>query len=161
MAVVVSARRDPAMLFVKRLERASDPWSGHVAFPGGFRGDPRESPVATAQRETEEETGLPLGKAGTVLGVLDDVFPRSVHLPRVVVTPCVFVVPDRLPVNPTSEIELALWVPVSEVVNPANRRPFTLALPTGPVEFSSIHAGGLIIWGLTERVINQIVSLTQ
>lgn len=35
VAVVITEDRDAALLFVKRRERAGDPWSGHIAFPGG------------------------------------------------------------------------------------------------------------------------------
>jgi 8-oxo-dGTP pyrophosphatase MutT (NUDIX family) len=156
VAVIVTADAEPAMLFVKRNERDGDPWSGHAAFPGGFASSTDSSPTQTAQRETEEETGLPLARVGSLLGFLDDVFPRSVFLPKVIVTPCAFSIPEALPVRPTAEIERALWVPVAELLDPANRRPFTLDLPTGPREFESLHVGGIVIWGLTERVLSQV-----
>lgn len=159
VAIVLSVEAEPAILFVKRLEREADPWSGHAAFPGGFRAHPGESPPETAQRETEEETGLALGTAGTLVGRLDDVYPRSVHLPKVVVTPCVFTVPGRLAVRAVGEIDRAIWVPANEVFSLANRHPFELALPTETRQFESIHAGGLVIWGLTERILQQIVTL--
>ena len=161
VAVIVALGADPALLFVKRLEREADPWSGHAAFPGGYRSHPGESPVQTAERETEEETGLPLASAGSVIGQLDDVYPRSTLLPPVVVTPCVFTVPTELTVRPVGEIAEALWVPVSEVFSQSNRRPYRLVLPTGDREFDSIHVGGLVIWGLTERILGQIATLFQ
>jgi len=158
VAVVVTADAEPAMLFVKRSEREGDPWSGHAAFPGGFASVTDASLTETAQRETEEETGLPLARVGSLLGLLDDVFPRSAFLPRVIVTPCAFSIPEPLPVRPTAEIDRALWVPVAELLDPANRHPFTLDLPTGRREFESIHVGGIVIWGLTERVLSQVAS---
>lgn len=161
VAIVVAAGPAPALLFVKRLEREGDPWSGHAAFPGGFRSGLGEHPVVTAQRETQEETGLDLATAGTLLGQLDDVYPRSVHLPRVIVTPCVFSVPGQLPVHAAGEIDRALWVPVVEVFDDANRRPFSLDLPGEVREFESIHVSGLIVWGLTERILQQIVTMLQ
>ena len=161
VAVVLTDENDPALLFVKRGERAGDPWSGHAAFPGGYHAASDDSAAATAERETEEETGLALGRLGTRVGQLDDVYPQSVYLPKVIVTPVVFSVPWRLPVSPRSEIERAVWVPVEDVLHPANRRPFRLDLPTGPREFEAIHVAGLVIWGLTERVIQQLVSAIQ
>ena len=161
VAIVVSAGPDSHLLMVKRAERAGDPWSGHAAFPGGFRSPGDRDAPATAERETEEETGLPLGRVGERLGQLDDVYPRSIHLPRVIVTPCVFAVPARLPVAPTHEVERALWVSVAELISPSNRRPFVLDLPAGKREFESIHVESLVIWGLTERIISQFVNLIQ
>lgn len=159
MAVVVTSEPDPALLFVKRRERTGDPWSGHAAFPGGYRSPGDTSPVATAERETEEETGLALARQGTRLGMLDDIYPRSVYLPKVIVTPCVFTVPGRLPVEPSVEIERALWVPAASVFDPGNRRPLQVPLPAGPMEFDSIHVSGLVIWGLTERVLGHLAGL--
>ena len=157
VAVVVTDDAEPAILFVKRLDRAGDPWSGHAAFPGGFQAGSGETPVRTAQREAEEETGLVLAAEGSHLGNLDDVFPRSVLLPRVVVTPCVFSVPGRLPVSAVGEIAHALWIPVREVFSRSNRHPYQLQLADGLREFDSIHVEGLVIWGLTERILQQVV----
>jgi 8-oxo-dGTP pyrophosphatase MutT (NUDIX family) len=156
VAVIVSDEDAPALLFVKRRERDGDPWSGHVAFPGGLQSGPDETAPETAMRETEEETGLPLRSAARLLGTLDDVHPLSIYLPRVVVTPCVFTVPGRPEVHASDEIERCAWLTVSEVFSPPNRRPLSLELPTGKREFEAIHAGGLVIWGLTERILAQL-----
>jgi 8-oxo-dGTP pyrophosphatase MutT (NUDIX family) len=129
-----------------------------MAFPGGFQA-PGESPTATAQRETEEETGLPLARVGLPLGVLDDVFPRSIYLPRVVVTPVVFSIEGRQPVQALSEVDLAAWVPVAAVFSPANRQPLELDLPIGRHTFDAIVVEGLTIWGLTERILAQLATL--
>jgi hypothetical protein len=50
-------------LFIKRATHEHDPWSGHMAFPGGRheRGD--LTLLRTAMRETEEEVGLDLSTA--------------------------------------------------------------------------------------------------
>lgn len=160
VAVVVTDETDPALLLVKRRERSGDPWSGHAALPGGFRSATDLDAAFTAERETEEETGLGLARVGERLGALDDVYPRSVFLPRVIVTPCVFAVPSRLPVTPSCEIARTLWVPVREFVAPENRHPFVLELPTGRREFDSIMVESLVVWGLTERVLTQLLTLT-
>lgn len=156
--MVVGAGPEPALLLVRRCERAGDPWSGHVAFPGGFAGADDESPAATAARETEEETGLALGRAGEYLGMLDDVYPRSVQLPRVIVTPVVYAVPGRPDVAPTSEIDLAAWVPVSALLDPANRRPYVLEWGGSSIAFDSVVVHGLTVWGLTERILAQFAA---
>jgi 8-oxo-dGTP pyrophosphatase MutT (NUDIX family) len=156
VAVIVTEEAEASILFVKRRERAGDPWSGHAAFPGGYHSATDDSPAATAERETEEETGLDLARVGRRLGQLDDIYPKSIYLPRIIVTPVVFSVPARLTVSPSAEIESAVWVRVLELLDPANRRPFVLAMPAGTREFESIHAAGLVIWGLTERILAQL-----
>ena len=159
VAVVATLGDGPALLFVKRRERSGDPWSGDVAFPGGFAEAGDATPAATAARETEEETGLPLTEEGEVAGVLDDVFPRSKRLPRVVGTPVVFLVPRRLPVAPRDEIERAFWLPVEGLFDEDNRWPLVLELPGGRREFESIVIEGVTIWGLTERILSQLAAL--
>ena len=156
VAVVVTEEAEASILFVKRRERAGDPWSGHAAFPGGHREPTDDSSAATAERETREETGLDLARVGRRLGQLDDIYPKSVYLPRIIVTPVVFSLPARLKVSPSEEIERAIWVHVRELLDPANRRPLVLSLPAGTCEFESIHVAGLAIWGLTERILAQL-----
>lgn len=59
------------------LRRAHDPWYGRWDLPGGFC-DGAEHPVATAVRETKEETGLAVDIVG-LLGMWLDVYspPRA------------------------------------------------------------------------------------
>src|SRR5436305_12336697 len=83
---------DPELLMIKRAEAEGDPWSGHVACPGG-RMDPGDRDLAhTATRETWEETGVDLAADGRVLGTLDDISPRTPSLPPIVIRPFVAVV---------------------------------------------------------------------
>ena len=78
VAAVLRVVDEPELLFIKRAEVAHDPWSGHVAFPGGRMEPDDESLEATAIRETFEELSLDL-KAGQMLGRLDDLLEHAVH----------------------------------------------------------------------------------
>ena len=46
------------MLFIKRAEKEGDPWSGHMAFPGGHREPDDLGLKEAAERETLEEIGM-------------------------------------------------------------------------------------------------------
>jgi hypothetical protein len=81
-------------------------------------------------------------------------------LPKVVVTPCVFTVERRYPLEAGDEVDQVIWLPVKEVFDPASRQPYILKLATGERSFDSIRAGGLVVWGLTERIIHQVSTLT-
>src|SRR5205085_11954415 len=83
---------DPELLMIKRAEAEGDPWSGHVACPGG-RMDPGDHDLEqTAIRETWEETGVDLARDGQILGALDDISPRTLSLTPIIVRPYVAVV---------------------------------------------------------------------
>ena len=72
VAVVLrDAKGTPELLLIERARREGDPWSGHMAFPGG-RLDPTDSdPRSAAERETLEEVGVRLARAES-LGRLDE-----------------------------------------------------------------------------------------
>ncbi|MGI9075932.1 MAG: NUDIX hydrolase, partial [Gemmatimonadaceae bacterium] len=87
VAVVLRLGDDAALelLLIKRAEFAGDPWSGHVALPGGRREDTDKSATATAIRETLEETAIDLVRHGRLIGALDELQPRTRALPPIVI----------------------------------------------------------------------------
>ena len=44
--------RHPEILFIQRAEKEGDPWSGHMAFPGGHR-DPTDDDLKAAARQIQ------------------------------------------------------------------------------------------------------------
>lgn len=156
VAALVTAGREPAILFIKRRERVGDPWSGQMALPGGFSSPADDSLETTARRETEEETGISLADAGVLVGALDDVSPRTPYLPPLVVTPYVFLVPRELAAKAGPEAEEAVWLKVRDLFDPGLRKPFRLSFQGEVREFESIVVGDYTIWGLTERVLQQL-----
>ena len=73
-----ASRDDPEIVFIERAQVLGDPWSGHIAFPGGRCEPGDQLPLDTAVRETEEEIGVDLS-AGQLLGRLDDLTGRRSH----------------------------------------------------------------------------------
>ena len=67
-----------------------------IALPGGrYDPDRRHACRTPPIRETREETGIDLARDGLVLGMLDELRPRTPMLPSIIVTPFVAVVrPD-------------------------------------------------------------------
>ena len=137
------------------LERAATlrTHAGQVAFPGGAA-DPGEDPPSTALREAAEEV---------------DLDPVSVQviatLPAVYLPPSGFVVRpvlawwrDPHPVRAVAAGEVAhvAVVPVSELVDPANR--FRVRHPSG-VSAPGFEAGGLFVWGFTAGLLDAVLTL--
>ncbi|UCF18351.1 MAG: CoA pyrophosphatase [Gemmatimonadota bacterium] len=145
-------------LAIKRSECEKDPWSGHMALPGGRRDLDDEDLWQTAVRETIEEVDVDLSKVGRLLGRLDDVAPRSRHIPAIVVTPFVVAVRESVDARTSSEVEMAVWLPLDVVVSEEHRG--TLRLDVLPDrEFPTIEYGGHVIWGLTLNILRQLEGL--
>jgi 8-oxo-dGTP pyrophosphatase MutT (NUDIX family) len=145
-------------LAIKRAEHDRDPWSGHMALPGGRREEGDESLWRTAVRETVEEIGVDLESVGRLLGQLDDVYPRTRRIPAIAITPFVFAVGPEVEPRTSSEVEYAVWVPLHVVLDEGARG--TLIHEAAPDrEFETIEYGGHVIWGLTLRILSQVEEL--
>ena len=141
------------LLFIERAEHPLDPWSGHMAFPGG-RVDPGDaSPRHAAERETLEEVGLPLTGA-ELLGRLDDVEGAPPGFDSLVVSAFVYHLAERLPPRPNHEVRAALWVPTTHLVDEGRRVPFYWPRDQRETHYPGILVGEpdrQIVWGLTYR----------
>jgi 8-oxo-dGTP pyrophosphatase MutT (NUDIX family) len=148
------------LLMIKRAVYAGDPWSGHVALPGG-RHEPGDVSLAeTAIRETREETAVDLATRGRLLGTLDDLEPRTPVLPPIVITPFVAVVEPDVHIVTSPEVARAFWVPVAALRNPDASREVELMVRGTPRRVMSFGYGEHTIWGLTERILRQFLTLT-
>ena len=141
------------LLFIKRAEYEGDPWSGHVAFPGGRREADDPSLEHTARRETLEELALDLAADGRLLGVLDDLHPRTPVLPPIVVRPFVYALERDVLLAPSAEVAVAFWVPVADLLRPGAKVSTTVRARGRELLVSSFRHDGHVIWGMTERII--------
>lgn len=158
-AVAVLLAPEPeSVLLIRRAEREGDPWSGHMGLPGG-RLDPQDPDLlATAMRETVEEVGCALSRH-SMLGTLDDVWPRS-PLPRlIVVRPYVFGLSERPPVSLSGEVAEAFWVPLAELRRPEVYRDTVIQLRGEDRVFPAYHLEPGVVWGLTERILTPLLEL--
>ncbi len=156
-AVAAILTPDPeAVLLIRRAERSGDPWSGHMALPGGRRdpGDP--DLLATVVRETAEELGVDLSRIPPA-GVLDDVVPRTAVLPPVAVRPFVFVLPTRPALTPNHEIASAQWVSLDDLLSPGAYHPVRLNVAQQIRDFPAYQVENALIWGMTERILTNLL----
>ena len=150
---------EPELLFIKRAEYPGDPWSGQIAFPGGRREAHDSSLEETAIRETREETGLDIGASGQIIGALDEVQPQSVRLPELVVAPFVAVVDEVPPLTLAGEVASAFWVPLQSLHVGDAWRDTEVTGRGYRMTKRAFHHDGHVIWGLTERIIAQLLAL--
>ncbi|MFQ5678602.1 MAG: NUDIX hydrolase [Gemmatimonadota bacterium] len=146
------AGRGASLLFIQRAEQEGDPWSGHMALPGG-RWSPEDRELrATAIRETREETSLHLREA-EILGALDDVHPASRHLPSVAVTPFVAWYAGDAQVKGNREVRDHVWIELDALRDPERRSTLTLSRGERTVIFPTIEYGEYTVWGLTFEIV--------
>jgi len=149
---------EPEGLFVVRATRERDPWSGHVALPGGREEQVDRDLMDTALRELHEETGLGLGRK-EIVGRLDDLHPVSRHIPRIAISPFVAWRPRPGGVRRNAEIDGHFWVPVSELETPARRSFLTLRRDGDTFRFPTIEYDGHTVWGLTYSIVQNFLEL--
>ncbi len=154
-----AAGADVELLLIKRSEREGDPWSGHVALPGG-RHEPTDATLQdTAVRETREETGIDLARDGLVLGTLDELRPRSATLPSIIVTPFVAVVRADVTIETSDEVASTFWVTLASLGDPAVAVESEITTRGATWRVPSYALGGHIVWGMTERILNNLLAL--
>ncbi len=147
------------LFFIRRAEHPSDPWSGHIAFPGGRRDPEDDTLLATAIRETREEVGIDLS-TDHLLARLPDVpaFSRSKR-GTLVVTPYVFGLPRDVPVTPNGEVASTLWVPFATLARGEGRSSFTLDYDGKTYDLPCIHLPPEQhrLWGMTYRMLEMLL----
>jgi 8-oxo-dGTP pyrophosphatase MutT (NUDIX family) len=143
------------VLLIKRAEREGDPWSGQVAFPGGMVNASDRSFEETAKRETAEEVGVDLSsKTAEFLGYMSEV---KAQMREIVVVPSVFKLASTSPVTLSAEVASYEWVPMRSLAKDEARSEYMLRRNGVEVSFPSLLYGGLVIWGLTERILSAII----
>lgn len=159
VALLLRPGRDLDLLLIRRAQHAGDPWSGHVALPGGRR-HPDEPLVETARRETFEEVGIDLARHGRLLGGLPPVAPASRRLPELAVSPFAFAVEPELElVLDAKEVDAAVWVPLGELRDERAAGEILIEIGEGSQRFPSLTWQDYVVWGLTLRILHQFFEL--
>jgi 8-oxo-dGTP pyrophosphatase MutT (NUDIX family) len=151
----------PALLMMRRAERAGDPWSGHVSFPGGRVGQGDASTRAAALRELQEETGISAADRILAMGRLSDLLTREHgrHRPMVV-SPYVYRMPCAVALEPSLEAEKLWWEPLSTLVTRELRRPIIWRVAGLPLPLPSVDVSGSRLWGLSLMMVNELIRAT-
>ncbi len=149
------------LLLIERAEKEGDPWSGHMALPGG-RQEPRDgSLLATALRETNEEVGVVVPES-RVIGRLDELRPTSRRRFAITITPFVAAVPIETRLVPApSEVETALWVPLPHLASDEAVDEVLIELEDESLAMPALNYQEYIIWGLTHRILTGFMDIAR
>jgi 8-oxo-dGTP pyrophosphatase MutT (NUDIX family) len=137
------------VLLTQRTDHLHD-HAGQVSFPGGRVEKDDLGPVATALRETHEETGL-APEHVDVIGHL----PRYFTATGFAITPVTSLVRPNFSLSPDKfEVAHVFEVPLSFLTDPRNYRFHEARLPDGSVRrYYSVPWGDFFIWGATAAML--------
>ena len=157
-AVAVLLREGPQgpdVFLIRRAEHPSDPWSGHMAFPGGRMQREDATLLDTALRETLEEVGLDLHEQAEQIGQLDDLQAIARGQPTgTVIRPFVFEVEARASIRTDErEVAEALWTPLLPLYRGEvdSVRPYDWK--GRRIDFPAYDVEGRLVWGLTYQML--------
>ncbi len=141
---VIAHAPELTVLFTQRTQHLKS-HSGQVSFPGG-RAEPGDASAEfTALREAQEEIGLALERV-EILGRLPEYHTRTGFR----VTPVIGLIQPPLELTPDPrEVESVFEVPLSFLLDPANRQRRTRELQGRSVGFYVFEYQGHMIWGAT------------
>ncbi len=149
--------RSAELLFIERAQREGDPWSGHMAFPGGRRGGGDSDHQQTAARETLEEVGLELPAP---LGYLDHFNgSRNLRVPPLLVAPYVYAVSERPRLTENHEVSSTVWIPLRRILASDSWVEYSIERDEGRVAFPAFRYERYTVWGLTYRILRNFFAV--
>jgi 8-oxo-dGTP pyrophosphatase MutT (NUDIX family) len=154
--ILTPGPRGHEALLIRRALRAGDPWSGHIGLPGGRRERFDADLLATAVRETEEEVGVALASE-SLLGALDDLSPSSPVRPPLMIRPFAFGLTARPAARLSDEVSETIWMPLADLAPSAAKT--RVDVRGAALEVDAYLPSGLVIWGLTYRILRGLLPL--
>jgi 8-oxo-dGTP pyrophosphatase MutT (NUDIX family) len=149
----------PEVLLIERAVNAADRWSGHVSFPGGHWEERDPDLLATSIRETREEVGVDLGRAGRLLGLLPPL--KAVARQRILpmtITPFVFHLAEAHPVVLGAEAAGWFWLPLAAAASGVLDGRHEYRLGPVPLQFPCWRHDGHVVWGLTLQMLRSLLA---
>lgn len=149
--------RGPEVLLTQRAARAGDPWSGHVAFPGGRAHAGDRDLVQTAMRETQEEVGLVLARAAH-RGWLGRRYTRMhERWAPMEVWAGVFWAEPGVQAGTSVEVDAAFWVPLAALQGEEHRTTREWRAFGRRWQMAAWAWEGHTIWGLTHSWLRRLL----
>ena len=162
VAMVIAPDGDGlSALLIERAKHPLDPWSGHMAFPGGRHDATDASLERTAIRETLEEVGIDLLRHGTFVARLDELQAQARGRDLdMVISPFLFFLDRARDTTPdTSEVADTLWVPMRVFRDERYQGTTHFSRDGFGMDFPAFLYEGKTIWGLTYRILTGFLDL--
>ncbi len=148
------------ILMIKRAECDGDPWSGHMAFPGGQMDSVDRHGFDVAVRETEEEIGLSLGAADPCIGRLSEIMTHPQIKKRpMIVSPYIFRLDREVNFTLNYEVAEVVWVPLAYLLERKNREKMTWNRNGMEIPLPCYRYEGRQIWGLSLMMLDEFLGL--
>ncbi len=162
VAMILAGReKDLEVCFIRRAERAGDPWSGQVAFPGGKADSSDRDAHSVAERETHEEVGLKLTASHRV-GPLPT---RQVATRNLVLSPFIYHIgsdeKNTVFAREPDEVAHVFWVPMSHLFKQSSATELEYPIGGSGMTFPGIRYQEDVIWGLTLNVLDSFAQIMQ
>jgi 8-oxo-dGTP pyrophosphatase MutT (NUDIX family) len=155
VALALAGTGDELLLcLIRRVEHPGDPWSGHMALPGGRASAGDLSARAVAEREAREEVSLDLGDAHWI-GALSELPVRIAGVETsMALAPFVYHIgPAAPPLTANHEVAEAYWAPLADLWDQNNASELRLERNGVAMVYPAIRFREHLIWGLTHRVL--------
>ena len=161
VAMILRERSGAAeILMIKRAEHPGDPWSGHMAFPGGRMERHDRHGLDVAVRETREEIGVALDDQDSCIGRLSELMTHLTLRRRpMVVSPYLFKLQREVDFVTNYEVAEVIWVPVDFLLDRGNRQIMHWQRGRVPVPLPCYYYRGRRIWGLSLMMLDELLTL--
>ena len=163
VATILRSHDEPEVLLIRRADHPEDPWSGHMAFPGGRHDRDDRDLLHTALRETREEVGLDLEAQARLVGRLDDIpaIARGLRT-GMAIAPFVFELEGgTAALSPNYEVQEIVWARLGPLLRGEADTTLPYARDGQTWDLPAFDVGGRIVWGLTYQMLQHLFSVVR
>lgn len=159
--IILEKNSDHELIFIQRQKNPNDPWSGHIAFPGGKKSPVDQEFIDVALRETYEEIGIQL-KHSQLIGRLNDLQGRkSGHLQNFFIRPYLFFLSASDATNLNfqlnqNEVQNILTVSMQKLFSQESSSQIQVSYQNRQLLLPAIQIEEYQIWGLTYLILHEL-----
>lgn len=147
------------LLIIQRAVYPNDPWSGHLALPGGRADAADQHLIATAARETFEEVGIRLNPEQHYIGRLATLLPQNPRLPKIEISPLIAIAPETFSMQLSDEVADAFWMPLRGLKQHGLSDFYRWKMDEVVIKYPAYSSPRGPIWGITQKILTDFLLL--